>query len=426
MAVGGEKCGEVLTNYFSHLGSCCYEKAREIISQERDALKNQQGTPYQHLLNVCSQLTGSEKQFMALSFLQQRGGGFLRKEPILKTVLSNLESELTKLRGQPDLIGEIALLLSAVVTLRISLIEVFEKLANVVDDPIPVGSVKILGKFLCELSDLKGLNQSIVEPWCKSLTWETGALLSSLSAMTSIQEFDMFSSILHLQQVGESLNAWEEVIGSKESSRKMGFASSLLRGVVASTTEPQLFLWLQKFKGSLVSKFSLYFHQQLSKQTTVQEMKNLCGKLSLDQPSRISLNQKKLDAMNISILFDASSLDYHWSGVSGYRHLERQPIPKSGMDLFPLVFSSPGPLPPHYLPSLVMLLSGARQPLTHLYDPGAASTYFLCRLETNFVMVVVCEGKRAERDSAVISFLTETVQQIRMGKIFALLKTGIK
>ena len=74
------------------------------------------------------------------------------------------------------------------------------------------------------------------------------------------------------------MSQWEDVVGARET-RKLSFASSLLRGVTGISVtlviifkskfsgwvEPHLYLWLGKLKAALLSKFSLYFYQTLAK-----------------------------------------------------------------------------------------------------------------------------------------------------------------
>lgn len=45
---------------------------------------------------------------------------------------------------------------------------------------------------------------------------------------------------------------------------------------------PMLFQWLQKLKGAVLSKLSLYFHDTLAQQTTPSDMRHLCSKLHHD------------------------------------------------------------------------------------------------------------------------------------------------
>lgn len=52
---------------------------------------------------------------------------------------------------------------------------------------------------------------------------------------------------------------------------------------------PALFQWLQRLKGAVMSKFSLYFHDTLAEQTTVNDMRQLCSRLQHDHYQKYSI-----------------------------------------------------------------------------------------------------------------------------------------
>lgn len=53
-------------------------------------------------------------------------------------------------------------------------------------------------------------------------------------------------------------------------------------GFLKNNQLPLLFQWLLRFKGSVLSKFSFYFHDRLGQQTTSGDMRQLCSKLQHD------------------------------------------------------------------------------------------------------------------------------------------------
>ena len=210
--------------------------------------------------------------------------------------------------------------------------------------------------------------------WVTVVKYENNILMDFMSAASAMQVWNFFESIMLLQRGGELLCLWDEIVQAREA-RKLSFASSLLRGVSGSV-EPQLYLWLQRLKSALLSKFSLYFHSTLAQQTTSSEMKSLCSKLSLDQTSRLSAFQKRADAQSISVLFDATGLP-SFTGRPGYHHLEKEQTQVSGLDLFPVVYSIPNQ-PNHHFPNLVMILTDQNTDLVmdktvFFYDGGVGA-----------------------------------------------------
>jgi len=65
--------------------------------------------------------------------------------------------------------------------------------------------------------------------------------------------------------------------GLSQQGKKLGFVSSS-----KSLSLPALYQWHTKYKRLLVSKFSLYFYDVLSRQAPRSEMKHLVSKASVD------------------------------------------------------------------------------------------------------------------------------------------------
>ena len=102
----------------------------------------------------------------------------------------------------------------------------------------------------------------------------------------------------------------------------------------------------------------------------------------------------------------------------------------SGLDLFPLVFStgySPGP----HWPNVVMIISDQSEDLlgdrtVTFYDMGVGATYFLHQIEPRFYVVIVFDGRKNEKDSTINSFMQDTAISLRCSRNFSSLKPGFK
>lgn len=102
---------------------------------------------------------------------------------------------------------------------------------------------------------------------------------------------------------------------------------------------PQLFLWIKKLKGSLVSKFSVYFNELLAKNSTPSfDMKSYCSKLPVDYYGRMLSFQKKSDAVSVCIIFDSKDTKYN---PNGYSSVGREFVVPQGLESFPAVLSIP-------------------------------------------------------------------------------------
>jgi len=419
----------MLHSYFTFLANFSQDRAREVVEREKEMSRCGTTTPWGQLLGALVQLAGAEKQYLALSFLQPRNSVFLRKEQSLKSVYQTINHDCKQVMEVEcgKWLGRVGEVVARLVQGRGSMVDIYERLSGFCPAPPPYREIISVLSAVTEETQRKAAECSVSAPWVTVVKYENNILMDFMSAASSMQAWNFFESIMLLQSGGEKLELWEEILQAREA-RKLSFATSLLRGVSGSA-EPNLFLWFQRLKAALLSKFSLYFYLTLSQQTNSTEMKTLCAKLSLDQSARLAAFQKRADAQSVSVLFDATSLA-GFRGRPGYHHLEKEQTQMSGLDLFPVVFSTPGQ-PSHHFPNLVMILTDQNTDLAmdktvHFYDGGVGATYFLHLIEPRFYAVIIFEGRRSERDSTINTFIQETALQLRCSKVFAALKPGYK
>ena len=417
----------LLYSYFSFLANFSHDRAREVVEKEKEMHRSGPGNSWAQLLGSLVQLAGAEKQYLALSFLQPRTSVFLRKEQPLKSMYQNIHHDCKHVMEVESgkWLGKVAEVVAKVVTGRTTMVDIYERLSGFCPAPPPYQEIiSVLTSVTEEIQRRLG-DCIVTTPWVTVVKYENNILMDFMSAASAMQAWNFFESIMLLQRGGEMLSLWDEMVQARET-KKLSFASSLLRGVSGSL-EPQLYLWLQKLKSALLSKFSLYFHTTLAQQTSPTEMKSLCSKLSLDQTSRLAAFQKRADAKSITVLFDATGLA-SYKGRPGYHHLEKQQSQLSGLDLFPVVYSIPQQ---PSLPNVVMILTDqstdlATDKTVYFYDGGVGATYFLHNIEPRFYAVIIFEGRRSERDSTINTFIQETALQLRCSKVFAALKPGYK
>ena len=419
---------ELLETYFTFISNFSHDRAREVVEKEKEAART--GSSLSQLLGGLVTLAGAERQYLSLSFLLPRPSSvFLRKEQSLKSLYQSI---LLDLRNALELEKEAVVSrtceeLLRLLQVRISMIAVYERLAQFSASTAPSSYSDLVAGLNLILEELQLSQGPPCEQWVVVLQYEAGLLLDCLSLTATLQQWNFFDSLMLLQRAGERLARWEVVAQARET-RKLSFASSWLRGV--SSTEPHLYLWFQKLKSALLSKFSLYFYSTLSKQTNSTEMKVLCSKLSLDQSARICSFQKRLDCQSVSLLYDATG-EASYQGRPGYHFTEKDPAvaAQSGLDLFPVVFSTGQP--GHHWPNIVMIISDHAEELradrtVHFFDGGVGASYFLHQIENRFYIVLIFEGRRNEKDSTINSFIQETASQLSCVRIFASLKPGYK
>ena len=421
--MNGEVC---LETYFTFISNFSHDKAREVIEKEKELTRGGGGgASWTQLLGVLLNLTTAEKTYHSLTFLTPRSGSvFLRKEQSLKTVYQTLMVDCRNALELSEEAGHQRQVCENLVRIfqgRSKMIDVYEKLCNLSSTSfLSTPFREIIPGLTLIFADLKKSQCPTIASWLFVLKAEVGILLDFLTVFVSMQDWNFFDSIMLLQRIGETLSKWEEIVQARET-RKLGFASSWFGG---GSVEPQLYLWLHRLKAALMSKFSLYFYSTLSQQTSSNEMKTLCSKLSLDQPARLASYQKRLDAQSISILYDANGQPTYQG--PGYHFHEKDTVSLAGLEMFPLVFST-GYQPGLHWPNVIMIISDntddlARDKSVHFFDIGVGATYFLHQIEPRFYVVIILEGRRNEKDSNINGFLAETVDQLRCAKVISSLK----
>lgn len=417
-----------LGTFFLTLAQFDYDKAKELADKERESSKVPPGA-WSSMLSCLAQVAVAEKSYTGLIFLAPKG--FLRKDSSLKSCYEIISADLQKIRdagksGPGDslekllahLCGQLAHFLVA----RTELMDLYERCCNptsgrhIVYDELSSQLEKTIVKHQ------KNFHHPILGPLASSFSFECEGLLKLLEAQLDMQQWKFLPSLLHLHEAHSKLGAWETLIQPRESRRGLSFGSR-------SHPVPALYQWLWKFKGALVSKFSLYFHEILSKQTTPQEMKSLCSKAPSDFHSRFVSFQRKADAKYIALILDASSCD-QFKG-HGYHHPDRYCEPPKGLDSYPAILCYPAK-PTALWPNVIMIMADSANELNvlerviSLYDKTTQMTYFLTRVEPRLTLVIIFDTKRSEKDAYITNFMVNVSSELRYNKLFTSLKSGAK
>ncbi|XP_059101558.1 KICSTOR subunit 2 isoform X2 [Peromyscus eremicus] len=266
----------------------------------------------------------------------------------------------------------------------------------------------------------------ILSPLESSFQLEVGVLSHLLRAQAQISEWKFLPSLVTLHNAHTKLQSWGQTFEKQRETKKHLFGGQSQKAV----QPPHLFLWLMKLKNTLLAKFSFYFHEALSRQTTASEMKGLTAKANPDLFGKISSFIRKYDAANVSLIFDnrgSESFQGH-----GYHHPHSYREAPKGVDQYPAVVSLPSDRPVMHWPNVIMIMTdrtsdlNSLEKVVHFYDDKVQSTYFLTRPEPHFTIVVIFESKKSERDSHFISFLNELSLALKNPKVFASLKPGSK
>lgn len=483
----------VLETFFTFIGRFSFDKAKEFIDKERDgANKNHQGTPFfSTVLMAFSQLAVAEKNYSTLIFLGPKG--FLRKDSSLKSMYESLKNEFQRLEDKRLITPIPTPAMSPTLSCRTPSppnsapspspsASTHSEVSTSTLSSLSVGSM-ILGNFLhssptyqgaenlenlashlcgqllhfvcarletmefyermCVMSSWrfmafdqllititeivkkyqKHFHHPLLIPLKSSFSSECEILLKLLEAQVHLQNWKFLPSLLCLQEAHSKLGAWTSV-------PREGKRGSLTSSTVRLPSAPPLYHWLCSLKAALVSKFTLYFHEALSKQTSVQEMKTTCSKTSVDYFQKILSFQKRNDAVCVAIVLDTNGLeDYRGHG---YSYPDKYYEAPKGLDSLPAIICCPPEKPMVHWPSVVMIMNNKdielrnSENVVSFYDSRVNSTYFMYKVESRMTLVIIFDNKKSERDTHIPRFMQALCSQLRCNKVFASLKPGAK
>ncbi|XP_077990721.1 KICSTOR subunit 2-like [Glandiceps talaboti] len=423
-----------LETYFLTISQFAYDKAKESADKEKDARKNTYGTTWGQMLFALSHLATAEKTYSSLLFLGQKWFG--RKDS-LRTSYSQLYTELRKIENigkhamggtapqLEELLAHLCGQLCQYIHARQDIMDFYEMLSSQGGQRSDINYCDLVNTITERTQrHSKSFHHPILSPLKTSITQEFDCLQTLLQAELEMSQWKFLQSLFKLHDVNTKLEAWGIPQLMKEQPKKRLSSPSHKTPPV-----PPLYQWLIKYKDALMSKFSLYFHEILSKQAPVVEIKSLLSKLRVDYYSKFVSFHKKSDAFNISLVFHVSGCEDTYKG-HGYHHPESVFEPATGLDSYPAVVSYPHDRPANHWPNVVMLMT-SRQPelstpdrLVYFYDKHFQSTYYISKVDVRMTLVIIYDTKKNEKDSYVNAFMTEMSSQLRSNKSFASLKPG--
>lgn len=256
---------------------------------------------------------------------------------------------------------------------------------------------------------------------------EVDVVTQLLHCQAQVSEWHFLPALLSLHSANSKLIAWGQLFQRQRETRKHLFGGQSQKAV----QPPHLYTWLQRFQALLLAKFSFYFHEALSRQTTPTDMRALTTRTTPDYHGKICSFIRKHDASNVSLVFDnrgSESFQGH-----GYHHPHSYREAPKGVEQFPAVVSLPtGERPLTHWPNVIMMMGDRAAELNtldkvvHFYDDKVQSTYYLTRPEPHFTLVVIFDGRKSEKDLHIAAFLQEISGSLRNSKPFSTLKPGSK
>ncbi|XP_063303150.1 KICSTOR subunit 2 [Pelobates fuscus] len=427
----------VLQTFFSHLGNFSSDKAKDSAEKEREANKNA-GASWSSMLAALAHLAAAEKAYHSMSFLGQKPGGqsFFSRKDSIRTNYTSLYNELKKVATTgrnaiggtaphlEELLSHISEQLCYFVQARMEIADFYEKMYTLSNQKF-INAEELVNILEIILKKYESrFHHPILSPLESGFQLEVDVLSHLLKAQSLIFEWKFLLSLVNLHNAHTKLQTWVQIFEKQKETKKHLFGGQSQKAV----QPPHLFLWLMKFKNHLVAKFSFYFHEALSRQTS--EMKTLTAKTNPDYFGKICSFIRRYDAGNVSLIFDNRGSD-SFQG-HGYHHPDSYREAPKGVDQYPAIVSLPNDRPIMHWPNVIMIMAdkspdlNTLEKVVYFYDDKVQSTYFLTRPEPNFTIVVIFESKKSERDSHFISFLNEISHSLKSSRVFASLKPGSK
>ncbi|XP_064597265.1 KICSTOR subunit 2-like [Liolophura sinensis] len=432
----GPREEEFLDQFFKHISQFAFDKAKELAEKERDTHKASFGSSWGLVVHSLCFFALAEKTYMSLTFLGQKWFGRAKDNP--RNSYSSLYQEFKKVEENDRIIdmvssdptrekilAHISGQLCQFLTARQKSMDFYEQMST-------MGSNRNLSyeDLVTLITDLIQTNQKsfhhpVLSSLKSSFSLECEIIHHLLLAQIKMVEWQFLPALLQLHEAHTKLQSWGATALAKES-RKSAFGSISLK----QSSLPALYQWLVKFKGSLLSKFTLYFYETLAKQSNTVEMKGLTAKATEDFVSKIVSFHKKSDATNVSLVLDIQGIESTYKGP-GYHHPHKQTELPKGLGSYPAIFSYPSERPAQHWPTVVMMMTDRSADLASdkavcIYDKTAQSTYFIIKVEQRIALVVIFESKKSEKDSYVNNFMTDMHTHLKGAKLFASLKPGLK
>ncbi|XP_062861394.1 KICSTOR subunit 2 [Trichomycterus rosablanca] len=431
----------ILESFFTQLGMFWFDRAKDYVEKEKEQSSRSSAPIWSSLLAALAHLSAAEKAYHNMTFLGQKLGGqsFFSRKDSIRTIYTSLHNELKKVvsmgRLSPadstpyleELLSHLAQQLCHFTQARMELADHYEKMHSLGSQKT-VNSEELVSTLESILQKYSSrFHHPILSRLESGFQVEVDVLAQLLRCQAQISEWHFLPSLLNLHGAHAKLQTWAQVFDRQRETRKNLFGGQSQKAV----QPPHLYTWLQKLQGALLAKFTFYFHEALSRQALPSEMKSLTARTSTDYFGKICTFVRKHDAINVSLVFDNRGLD-SFQG-HGYHHPQSYREAPKGVDQFPAVVSVPGgERPLNHWPNVIMIMSDRCNELntldkvSHFYDEKVQSTYFLTRPEPHFTLVVIFDGKKAEKDSHVVAFLQEISSSLKNSKPFSTLKPGSK
>lgn len=301
---------------------------------------------------------------------------------------------------------------------RLDMIDVYEKLTESSSRKYTtVDGIAFRLSMLCRQYH-KYFHHPLLAPIKEGMTIECDTLMTLIKATIDLQHWRFLHSLNNLQDAQSKLNYWAASTFNKDASKR--------RFKISKTqSAPRLYEWLCKFKDFLIAKFTLYFHDTLSKSFPPSNFRSMCSKLSIDYYAKLSSFQRKVDALFVALMYDVSN-EKDFRGPGYYFPSKDYCQPQGKNTLQPMVI-----IPPESQPKLsnlqaeiYMIVVTNQQAMIEdgnyqFHDSKKKLTYSISKPESSVALVIVCEGQKTDREATIRMFSQEITNHFAFLNVFS-------
>lgn len=316
-----------------------------------------------------------------------------------------------------ELLSHICRQLLNFIQARLDLIDVYDKLSEASHKQFTSVDGVAFRLSMLFRKHHKSFHHPLLASIKEGVTMECEILMTLIKATIDMQHWRFLPTLYSLQDVQSKLSYWAASTFNKEAKRG--------RFKVSKTqTAPRLYEWLCKFKDYLIAKFTLYFHATLSRNLPSASFKSNCSKLTVDYYSRLSVFQRKVDAIFITLLYDVSNeKDFRGAGYYFPNRDFQQPQGKNTLQPMIIIPAEARPKLNNLQAEIFMIKTTNQTTMIkeghyQFHDNIKKLTYSISKPDLNIFLVTVCEGQRTDREAAVRAFSQDFTNHFAFSNIF--------
>ncbi|XP_065225094.1 KICSTOR subunit 2-like [Planococcus citri] len=412
---------EFLTNVVRFTAQYSFDKAKDICRKEK--IMTNTGA-YKDLLSLLPYMISVEKSYSEMGFLTAKSKVAVKKDNTLKSAYLEIKSDCEKIQPSEAEYERILKEIISWTEIRCQLIDSYNKMYTTAT----YNKHLKMQEFIDSLNSIVNNAMASYAPKTMAnmkilIELETSCLLDLIYAQYFLENWNLVRCTSHISSAKSNLVIWENTLQNKETWRL-----NFLR----MNTVPELYRWLIKFKTFLLEKFSVYFYMIIRQQTSVSDLKTICGKNRLEFLQKFQNISRKCghETTSVMLVFDACGIK-NWHGP-GYRCPLKNTKTESPSTSYYVMLRHPEkPSEPlNVMPTIRRILVEHFSDILFLdrvvcrYISEENSTYFITSIEEKISLVAYYNSKKDDKQSDIDNYILELAWMIRSHRVFLSLNSN--